>query len=357
MNKVAHITDDNPTVAEMRARLARFSALTPTDDYVDAQMPGCERTTLRVIGDPANAPISADDFHLNLIHCEPGRTAPLHSHATPETFMPLSGSWEIFWGPAGDRSLRLEQWDTLVVPPGVSRGFRNVGEGGAWLIGLAGSRTPGAIDWPTTVREAARAAGVNLPPPPTRTTHGHAPAEAPIIDTERLQLRPFEQRDLDAYAHICADPQTMLYMGHGTPLSRLDAWRQMATFEGAWRLLGCGQWAIAKREDGALIGRVGYLDMPGWPDLELGWLVARSEWGQGYAFEAASAVLDHAWHTLRRQDLISLIRPENERSIRLATSLGARLDGCVELFGSEAAVYRHEVSATVAARAPGIDHP
>ena len=342
MPKIALLTDDEPSVEQMREGLARFADLKPTADYLDALIPGCERTTLRVVGQAPQAPIAAQDFHLNLVHCEAGKSAPLHSHATPETFMPLTGSWEVFWGPSGTRSLRLERWDTLVVPPGVSRGFRNVGATDAWLMGIAGSRDPGTIDWPRAVREAARAAGVELPAPPARTTHGPAPAEAPVIETDRLRLRPFVQADLDAYAALCADPEIMRYLGSGVPISRLDAWRQMAAFEGGWRLLGCGQWAVARREDDVLIGRVGYLDMPGWPDLELGWVIARDGWGAGYAFEAASAVLRHAWRVMRRTHLISLIRPANERSIRLAMRLGARLDGSAEFMGADALVYRHE---------------
>ena len=50
MNEMAPITDADPSVAEMEARVARFATLRPTDDYVDAGIPGCERTTYRVIG-------------------------------------------------------------------------------------------------------------------------------------------------------------------------------------------------------------------------------------------------------------------------------------------------------------------
>ena len=44
------ITDANPTVAEMEARVARLATRQPTDDYADAAIPGCERTTWRVLG-------------------------------------------------------------------------------------------------------------------------------------------------------------------------------------------------------------------------------------------------------------------------------------------------------------------
>jgi quercetin dioxygenase-like cupin family protein len=163
MPRIAPITDANPTVAEMEARVARFRALEPTDDYIDARIPGCERTTWRVLGEPPHAPLQAEDFHMNLVRCEPGRSAPLHNHLTLEVFVALSGRWEVFWGPEGARSLVLEPLDTVSIPPGVSRGFRNIASEPALLLGMANGRDPGHINWPEPVRAAARAAGVQLP--------------------------------------------------------------------------------------------------------------------------------------------------------------------------------------------------
>jgi mannose-6-phosphate isomerase-like protein (cupin superfamily) len=160
---MAPITDANPTLEEMEARVARFTALRPTDDYVDAGIPGCERTTYRVLGSGQDAPLRAEDYHLNIVRCAPGKAAPLHNHLTQEVFMPLTGTWEVFWGPKGARKLTLRPWDTVSIPAGVSRGFRNVGNEDAFLVGIASGRDPGRINWPEPVRAAARAAGVTLP--------------------------------------------------------------------------------------------------------------------------------------------------------------------------------------------------
>lgn len=159
----APITDANPTVAEMEARVARFDKLLPTSDYADAAIPGCERTTWRVLGETPAAPLQAEGFHLNLVRCEPGKAAPLHNHLTQEVFVALTGRWEVFWGPYGERSLVLGPLDTVSIPPGVSRGFRNVSAEPALLMGMASGRDPGHINWPEEVRAAARAVGVELP--------------------------------------------------------------------------------------------------------------------------------------------------------------------------------------------------
>jgi RimJ/RimL family protein N-acetyltransferase len=145
--------------------------------------------------------------------------------------------------------------------------------------------------------------------------------------TERLLLRPFHQGDLDAYAAMCADPEVMRYIGEGKPLSREGAWRNMAMVAGHWVLRGFGMWAVEERSSGAFVGRVGLHYPEGWPGKEVGWALARPHWGKGYAFEAARAALAHAFDVLRWPRAISLIDPENHRSIRLAERLGERVEG------------------------------
>ncbi|HET6263429.1 MAG TPA: GNAT family N-acetyltransferase [Usitatibacter sp.] len=159
------------------------------------------------------------------------------------------------------------------------------------------------------------------------------------LDTPRLRLRPFRNSDLDAYAPICADPEVMRYLGTGVTLNRMDTWRSMATILGHWELLGYGMFAIETRDRGELIGRSGFLDPPGWPGFELGWVLGRPWWGHGYALEAATACREYAFDTLKRGRIISLIRPDNVRSIRVAEKLGETLAGEVEVLGSKALVY------------------
>lgn len=100
---------------------------------------------------------------MSLVRCEPGKAAPLHNHLTQEVFVALTGRWEVFWGPEGQRSLILEPWDTVSIPLGVSRGFKNVSSEVSYLMGMASGHDPGNINWPETVRSAAKAAGVVLP--------------------------------------------------------------------------------------------------------------------------------------------------------------------------------------------------
>ena len=161
----------------------------------------------------------------------------------------------------------------------------------------------------------------------------------PTLETERLRLRAFREEDLEAYAAICADAEVMRYLGDGRALSRADAWRQMALIIGHWALRGYGLWAVEERATGVLVGRLGFFNPEGWPGFELGWMLRRASWGRGYATEGAGRALAHAFTEMGRERLISLIRPDNRPSIRVAERLGEQLERRTDLFGHEALVY------------------
>jgi RimJ/RimL family protein N-acetyltransferase len=116
---------------------------------------------------------------------------------------------------------------------------------------------------------------------------------------------------------------------------------------GHWQLLGYGMWAVERKSDAAFLGRAGFLNPPGWPGFEIGWAFAREHWGQGYATEAARTALAFAFDVLKRDRVISLIRPANARSIRVAEKLGERLASEVELLGAKALIFAIDSPAAV----------
>ena len=165
--------------------------------------------------------------------------------------------------------------------------------------------------------------------------------EVPEVLTPRLRLRALSLADLDAYAALCADEEVMRHIGTGGPVGRDVAWRHLAMFNGQWTLCGHGMWGVVRRDDGAFIGRVGFLEPEGWPGCELGWTLARAAWGQGYAFEASDAARGFGRQYLGVTDLISMIREANLRSIALAERLGATNQGPIDFLGGQALVFRH----------------
>lgn len=150
----------------------------------------------------------------------------------------------------------------------------------------------------------------------------------PTLATARLILRPPTHADFDGFAEMCAEEETMRFIGGVAP--RDAAWRLMATLTGSWALLGYGMFSVLKRDTGEWIGRLGPWrpggTEGGWPGDEVGWGLKRSAMGQGYAFEGAAAAIDWAFDHLGWDRMIHCIDKQNAPSIKLALSLGSSLE-------------------------------
>ena len=159
------------------------------------------------------------------------------------------------------------------------------------------------------------------------------------LETPRLRLRMFREDDFDSYAEMMADPEVMRYLPQGGPLPRPEAWRNMAAVLGHWQLRGFGPWAVEEQASGQLVGRIGPFCPAGWPGLELIWAIRRQFWGQGFATEAARVALGYLFDQVGSDEVVSLIRPQNAPSIRVAEKIGEQFQGRMEFYGSEALVY------------------
>ena len=166
-----------------------------------------------------------------------------------------------------------------------------------------------------------------------------------VIETERLRLRMFRHEDIDAYHVMCSDAVVMEFVGEGKPLTRLEAWRQMAAILGHWQLRGYGSWALEEKSSGRLVGRAGFINPETWPELEIGWALARETWGRGYATEAASAALVYGRRTFDFGRVISLIHARNTRSARVAERLGGRCQSEIAFLGKTLNVYAYDAPA------------
>jgi RimJ/RimL family protein N-acetyltransferase len=164
-------------------------------------------------------------------------------------------------------------------------------------------------------------------------------SEIPVLETERLHLRRPELRDFEAYAALCADPEVMRFIGEGVPQSRRRAWQAFTGMLGHWAVRGYGQFAVESKATGAFLGRVGLYEPDPWPGIEIAWALARAHWGSGIAPEAATAVRDWAFGTLKLPRLVSVIIPENRPSIRVAEKIGERFDRDDDIDGIPVRIY------------------
>ena len=141
-----------------------------------------------------------------------------------------------------------------------------------------------------------------------------------------MRLRGFRAADFEALAAMLSDNVVMQHLG-SRALVREEAWRRMLAAPGLWVLLGYGYWAVERKEDGVLIGQVGFADFKRGiePSIEhipeMGWIFASEVHGQGYASEAAAAAMRWADDMLGGS-FVAIIAPENAPSIAVARKLG-----------------------------------
>lgn len=156
-----------------------------------------------------------------------------------------------------------------------------------------------------------------------------SPNAAPILDTERLILRPHTLADFDAYAEMWADPVMARFIS-GKPRTREESWLRFPRHAGMWSLLGFGFWAVEEKETGRLVGEAGFHEArreiePSFEGVpETGWGFAPQVHGRGYATEAMEAVL--AWGAGRFGPvrIVCIIDPGNTASLRVAAKCGFR---------------------------------
>ncbi len=151
----------------------------------------------------------------------------------------------------------------------------------------------------------------------------------PVLQTERLTLRPIALDDFLRWAEMMADTEAAKFIGGAQPAA--TAWRGFMTMAGAWSLTGIAMFSLIERESGLWVGRIGPWKPHGWPGNEIGWGLHPEAQGKGYGVEAATATLDYAFDVLDWTDVIHCIDPDNTPSQRLAERIGSRNLGATRL--------------------------
>lgn len=154
----------------------------------------------------------------------------------------------------------------------------------------------------------------------------------PILTSKRTTLRPWRAADTEAALAIYGDPEVARWLSPA--MDRIDDLSAMRVRLQRWideedHPAGpSGRWAIERQADRRVVGGIvlGYLP-PGEVDLEIGWQLAPTEWGQGFASEAGHAVLQWAFGTADIDEVFAVARPGNTRGVATARRLGMEWTG------------------------------
>lgn len=149
---------------------------------------------------------------------------------------------------------------------------------------------------------------------------------APILTTKRLLLRQWKESDLPLFAKMNADSLVMEWFPSTLSKEESDSLAERIQQELKEKEKEYGLWAVEVVKATSFIGFVGlhYQDFPAafTPCIEIGWRLAYEHWGKGYAFEAASKVIEYAFQTVKLRELVSFTHVKNQRSRKLMERLG-----------------------------------
>lgn len=147
------------------------------------------------------------------------------------------------------------------------------------------------------------------------------------LRTNRLTLRRWRDSDLDPWAAMNADAEVREHLGEVLTREQSDA--SVARFQAEFDQRGYGWWAVEVQATGEFIGFAG-LDQvdDGMPftGVEIGWRLARSAWGRGYATEAALTVLGYGFDTLELPEILAVTTATNLRSQAVMRRIGMNRD-------------------------------
>jgi [ribosomal protein S5]-alanine N-acetyltransferase len=145
-----------------------------------------------------------------------------------------------------------------------------------------------------------------------------------VLETPRLVLREITWDDLDFLATLLGDPEVMRYYPKVHTREEAALWLQRVLDRYAKD--GHAFWLVIEREGGQPVGQVGLLnqEIDGVVEPEIGYQIHAPFWRRGYASEAAGAVRDHAYKVFDKPRVISLIRPVNIPSQRVALKIGSK---------------------------------
>lgn len=163
-----------------------------------------------------------------------------------------------------------------------------------------------------------------------------------ILETERLILRRITHDDLDELLKIWGDAETMSLFPKTLNRQEMSEWidRNLKRYED----FGHGIWAVILKADSVFVGDCGLViqEVDDVQELEVGYHFNKRFWGQGFAAEAARGCMSYAFHQMNARRIISMIRPENLSSRRVAERNGLKIEKEIFWRGYQHCVYALE---------------
>ena len=143
-----------------------------------------------------------------------------------------------------------------------------------------------------------------------------------VLETERLFLREFNERDVDRWHEITSDSETLSFWPSPFSYEQAEQWILRAIK--SYSDLGFGRYAIVEKSSSTLIGDCGFLkaEILGNQENDLGYILDRQYWGKGYATEAAKACFDFGTTSLGMTRIVATMETSHIASKKVAEKIG-----------------------------------
>tara|TARA_B110000438_G_scaffold1887_1_gene1975 strand:+ start:1075 stop:1605 length:531 start_codon:yes stop_codon:yes gene_type:complete len=166
------------------------------------------------------------------------------------------------------------------------------------------------------------------------------PVLTPVLSSERIILRGWQDSDFHPYTTLVSDPVMMRFIGGGA-ISYKEARKEFDGMREQWIDRKIGIFVIADKTSDELLGFTGLFESPLIDEPELSWSLSAKNHGKGYASEAAVLARNWAFREHNIGPLMSLVHPDNISSKRVAERLGASVESHTTWMGQPRLVYRH----------------
>src|SRR5579871_739561 len=147
-----------------------------------------------------------------------------------------------------------------------------------------------------------------------------------VFETLRLIARQIQPDDVEAMLAVYGDAEAMRWVGDGQPLDRAQCEQWVTVTHRNYATRGYGMYALVERQSGAVIGFCGLVHPGGQPEAEIKYALRREFWGQGFATEAAAALLRHGATVHGIDSIIATVAPPHRASQRVLIKAGMHPD-------------------------------
>jgi len=147
----------------------------------------------------------------------------------------------------------------------------------------------------------------------------------PVLATARLVLREMNRSDAPFILELLNEPAWLRFIGDKGVRDVEGASRYIETGpRTSYAKNGFGLWLVERQGDGLPLGICGLIQRDSLPDVDIGFAFSERFWGQGFAHEAAAAVLAYGRDVLGIGRIVAITDPDNRASIRVLEKIGLR---------------------------------